>query len=127
MWNGFAGTPKRNHLRDPAERLSWGDAGSATSTSAFAKGQRYLRQNRVIEPTVNADGTRVTARVRGSEPQPYEQSMLPISLKAGGLGLNLTAADTVIHHDPWWNPAEEDQATDRVHRIGQDKPIFLTS
>ncbi len=48
-----------------------------------------------------------------------------ISLKAGGVGLNLTAADTVIHYDPWWNPAVERQATDRAHRIGQDKPIFV--
>ncbi len=48
-----------------------------------------------------------------------------ISLKAGGRGLNLTAADTVIHYDPWWNPAAEDQATDRAHRIGQDKPVFV--
>ena len=48
-----------------------------------------------------------------------------ISLKAGGVGLNLTAADTVIHYDPWWNPAAEDQATDRAHRIGQDKAVFV--
>jgi superfamily II DNA or RNA helicase len=48
-----------------------------------------------------------------------------ISLKAGGTGLNLTAADTVIHYDPWWNPAAEAQATDRAHRIGQDKPVFV--
>ena len=48
-----------------------------------------------------------------------------ISLKAGGSGLNLTAADTVIHYDPWWNPAVEAQATDRAHRIGQDKPVFV--
>ena len=48
-----------------------------------------------------------------------------ISLKAGGLGLNLTAADTVIHYDPWWNPAVERQATDRAHRIGQDKHVFV--
>jgi superfamily II DNA or RNA helicase len=48
-----------------------------------------------------------------------------ISLKAGGAGLNLTAADTVIHYDPWWNPAAERQATDRAHRIGQDKPVFV--
>jgi len=46
-----------------------------------------------------------------------------ISLKAGGTGLNLTAADTVIHFDPWWNPAVEDQATDRAHRIGQTKVV----
>jgi len=48
-----------------------------------------------------------------------------LSLKAGGVGLNLTAADTVIHYDPWWNPAAEDQATDRAYRIGQDKNVFV--
>jgi non-specific serine/threonine protein kinase len=48
-----------------------------------------------------------------------------ISLKAGGVGLNLTAADYVIHIDPWWNPAAEQQASDRSHRIGQDKPVFV--
>jgi SNF2 family DNA or RNA helicase len=45
-----------------------------------------------------------------------------ISLKAGGVGLNLTAADYVLHMDPWWNPAVEDQASDRAHRIGQQRP-----
>jgi len=48
-----------------------------------------------------------------------------ISLKAGGTGLNLTAADTVIHVDPWWNAAAENQATDRTHRIGQDKVVTV--
>ena len=48
-----------------------------------------------------------------------------ISLKAGGVGLNLTAADTVIVFDPWWNPAVEEQAIDRAHRIGQDKAVFV--
>jgi SNF2 family DNA or RNA helicase len=48
-----------------------------------------------------------------------------VSLKAGGVGLNLTAADTVIHYDPWWNPAAENQATDRAHRIGQTKRVFV--
>ena len=48
-----------------------------------------------------------------------------ISLKAGGTGLNLTAADTVIHYDPWWNPAVEMQATDRAHRIGQTQSVFV--
>ena len=46
-----------------------------------------------------------------------------ISLKAGGVGLNLTGADTVIHFDPWWNPAVEDQATDRAHRLGQKRVV----
>ena len=48
-----------------------------------------------------------------------------VSLKAGGTGLNLTAADTVIHYDPWWNPAVERQATDRAHRIGQTQHVFV--
>jgi superfamily II DNA or RNA helicase len=57
--------------------------------------------------------------------QQGEVPLLLISLKAGGTGLNLTAADAVIHYDPWWNPAVEAQATDRAHRIGQDKPVFV--
>ena len=48
-----------------------------------------------------------------------------ISLKAGGTGLNLTGADVVVHFDPWWNPAAETQATDRAHRIGQDKVVTV--
>ncbi len=48
-----------------------------------------------------------------------------ISLKAGGTGLNLVSADSVIHYDPWWNPAAQDQATDRAYRIGQTKPVFV--
>ncbi|HEY9131155.1 MAG TPA: DEAD/DEAH box helicase [Dyella sp.] len=58
----------------------------------------------------------------------FNQGRVPlflISLKAGGVGLNLTTADTVIHYDPWWNPAAENQATDRAHRLGQDKPVFV--
>ncbi|MDR3054358.1 MAG: DEAD/DEAH box helicase [Zoogloeaceae bacterium] len=57
--------------------------------------------------------------------QAGEAPIFLISLKAGGVGLNLTAADTVIHYDPWWNPAVENQATDRAHRLGQDKPVFV--
>ena len=57
--------------------------------------------------------------------QAGEVSVVLISLKAGGVGLNLTAADTVVHYDPWWNPALEDQATDRAHRIGQDRRVFV--
>ncbi len=57
--------------------------------------------------------------------QSGEAGVFLISLKAGGVGLNLTAADTVILYDPWWNPAVEEQAIDRAHRIGQDKPVFV--
>jgi superfamily II DNA or RNA helicase len=54
-----------------------------------------------------------------------EVNLFLISLKAGGVGLNLSEADTVIHYDPWWNPAAEAQATDRAHRIGQQHPVFV--
>jgi len=57
--------------------------------------------------------------------QEGEVPVFLISLKAGGVGLNLTAADTIIHYDPWWNPAVENQATDRAHRIGQTKLVFV--
>jgi SNF2 family DNA or RNA helicase len=52
-----------------------------------------------------------------------EADVFLISLKAGGVGLTLTSADIVIHYDPWWNPAAQDQATDRAYRIGQTKPV----
>jgi superfamily II DNA or RNA helicase len=65
---------------------------------------------------------------RAGQVAAFQQGQVPvflISLKAGGVGLNLTAADTVIHYDPWWNPQAENQATDRAWRIGQDKPVFV--
>ena len=72
----------------------------------------------------------------GSTPEPQrraavaafqagEGELFLISLRAGGFGLNLTAADDVIHMDPWWNPAVEDQASDRAHRIGQERPVTI--
>jgi len=68
------------------------------------------------------------SRDRATPVTAFQRRAVPlflISLKAGGVGLNLTAADTVIHYDPWWNPAAEAQASDRAHRIGQDKPVFV--
>ena len=65
---------------------------------------------------------------RGKLVEDFQNGKAPvflISLKAGGTGLNLTAADTVIHYDPWWNPAAEAQATDRAYRIGQNNPVFV--
>jgi len=67
-------------------------------------------------------------RSRGALVESFQNGEFPvflISLKAGGTGLNLTAADAIIHYDPWWNPAAEAQATDRSHRIGQEKPVFV--
>lgn len=66
--------------------------------------------------------------LRGSVIAQFQSKTVPIlliSLKAGGVGLNLTAADTVIHTDPWWNPAVEEQATARAHRIGQKQNVFV--
>jgi SNF2 family DNA or RNA helicase len=65
---------------------------------------------------------------RATPVQRFEAGEVPlflISLKAGGRGLNLTSADTVIHYDPWWNPAVEEQASDRAHRIGQLRSVFV--
>jgi len=67
-------------------------------------------------------------RDRATPVKMFQAGQVPLfllSLKAGGTGLNLTAADTVIHYDPWWNPAVENQATDRAHRIGQEKAVFV--
>ena len=76
------------------------------------------------------DYSKLTGQTRKREEaiaefQEGDAKVFLISLKAGGVGLNLTAADTVIHYDPWWNPAAENQATDRAHRIGQDKAVFV--
>ncbi|TVT68047.1 MAG: DEAD/DEAH box helicase [Denitromonas halophila] len=87
----------------------------------------------LIEAELDAEGigwVKLTGQTRKREAviEQFQSGEVPvflISLKAGGVGLNLTAADTVIHYDPWWNPAAENQATDRAHRIGQDKPVFV--
>lgn len=76
---------------------------------------------------VRLDGA-TPARVRAQRVEAFQSGqaeLFLISLKAGGSGLNLTAADYVIHLDPWWNPAVEDQATDRAHRIGQVRPVTV--
>ncbi len=77
--------------------------------------------------TIYLDGsTSIDDRARAvASFQRGEGDLFLISLKAGGTGLNLTAADHVIHLDPWWNPAVEDQATDRAHRIGQSRPVTV--
>jgi superfamily II DNA or RNA helicase len=78
-------------------------------------------------PWLSLTGQTPTSQ-RGEVVAQFQAKTVPIlliSLKAGGVGLNLTAADTVIHVDPWWNPAVEEQATARAHRIGQDQPVFV--
>ncbi len=97
---------------------------------------QFVEMLKLIKEALDSDGV-VYEYLDGSTPgderlgkvdhfnnDPSVQAFL-ISLKAGGTGLNLTGADTVIHFDPWWNPAVEDQATDRAHRIGQTKVVTV--
>ena len=87
----------------------------------------------LIKPRLEAAGIpfvelRGDTRDRAEPVRAFEAGEVPlflISLKAGGRGLNLVSADTVIHYDPWWNPAVEEQASDRAHRIGQTKSVFV--
>jgi superfamily II DNA or RNA helicase len=105
----------------------------------IAEGRRILLFSQftsmldLMKPPLAAAGIRFVelrgdTRDRAAPVASFEAGEVPlflISLKAGGRGLNLTAADTVIHYDPWWNPAVEEQASDRAHRIGQTKSVFV--
>lgn len=87
-----------------------------------------LIQSRLMEENIAhliLTGQTENRRELVTEFQKGDTPVFLISLKAGGVGLNLTAADTVIHYDPWWNPAAENQATDRAHRIGQKNTVFV--
>lgn len=87
-----------------------------------------LIKPRLDEAGISFVELRGDTRDRATPVQRFEAGEVPlflISLKAGGRGLNLTSADTVIHYDPWWNPAVEAQASDRAHRIGQTKSVFV--
>ncbi|MFN0127593.1 MAG: DEAD/DEAH box helicase [Verrucomicrobiales bacterium] len=95
---------------------------------------QFTSQLDLLEPALRESGLdfcRLDGSSRDREAQVHsfrhspEKRAFLISLKAGGFGLNLTKADTVIHFDPWWNPAVEAQATDRAHRIGQDRPVTI--
>jgi SNF2 family DNA or RNA helicase len=105
----------------------------------IAEGRRILLFSQftsmldLMKPRLAAAGItfvelRGDTRDRAAPVRRFEAGEVPlflISLKAGGRGLNLVAADTVIHYDPWWNPAVEEQASDRAHRIGQTKSVFI--
>ncbi len=105
----------------------------------IAEGRRILLFSQftsmldLMKPSLEAAGVpfvelRGDTADRAAPVRRFEAGEVPlflISLKAGGRGLNLTSADTVIHYDPWWNPAVEDQASDRAHRIGQTKSVFV--
>ena len=105
----------------------------------FAEGRRALVFSQFVElfalwredldrekiPYEYLDGSSTNREAIVERFQQGDAPLFLISLKAGGVGLNLTAADTVIHCDPWWNPAVEDQATDRAHRMGQAKAVTV--
>ncbi|MCM2292262.1 DEAD/DEAH box helicase [Allorhizobium sp. BGMRC 0089] len=121
-----AGSAKLDRLMDMLEEL-------------LAEGRRILLFSQftsmldLIRARLDKQGTAYClltgeTKDRASQVKTFQDGKIPlflISLKAGGTGLNLTAADTVILYDPWWNPAVENQAIDRAHRIGQDKPVFV--
>ena len=129
-------TDERGGDRAPSAKLEWL---TTVLPELVAEGRRILLFSqftsmlRLIESLVTqlaipyclltgetTDRTAVVQRFQSGE-----VPLFLISLKAGGTALNLTAADTVIHYDPWWNPAVEAQATDRAHRIGQTKSVFV--
>jgi superfamily II DNA or RNA helicase len=85
----------------------------------------YLEQNKISYQYLDGSTPAKQRKIRVDKFQGGEGDIFLISLKAGGTGLNLTAADYVIHMDPWWNPAVEDQASDRAHRIGQQRPVTI--
>jgi superfamily II DNA or RNA helicase len=85
----------------------------------------YLDQQGIAYQYLDGQTPAPERKTRVEAFQAGEGEVFLISLKAGGTGLNLTAADYVIHLDPWWNPAVEDQASDRAHRIGQNRPVTV--
>jgi len=122
-------SPKFLHLQRQLEQLA--DNGEAALVFS-----QFTRTLDAIEPALREakidflrlDGKTPTSK-RGGLVESFQSEDGPpvflISLKAGGVGLNLTRASYVFHVDPWWNPAVENQATDRAHRIGQDKTVFV--
>jgi superfamily II DNA or RNA helicase len=133
---GADGSPAAADAVPPSAKLEWL---STVLPELVAEGRRILLFSqftsmlRLIESVVSELAIRYClltgeTQDRTAVVQRFQSGEVPlflISLKAGGTALNLTAADTVIHYDPWWNPAVEAQATDRAHRIGQTKSVFV--
>lgn len=131
--------PRLAKLSDAAASSSKLDDLMEMVSEMIAEGRRILLFSQftsmldLMKPVLTAAGVpfvelRGDTADRADPVRRFEAGEVPlflISLKAGGRGLNLTSADTVIHYDPWWNPAVEDQASDRAHRIGQTKSVFV--
>ena len=94
-------------------------------TSMLDRIANVLEKENIIYFLLKGDTTKVKRKKLVDEFQAGHADVFLISLKAGGTGLNLTAADTVIHFDPWWNVAAQNQATDRSHRIGQKNNVTV--
>lgn len=122
-----AGSAKREALLETMQTLR-AEGHKALIFSQFVQMLSLLKKDldQLSIPYLYLDGR--TKDRQGCVDQFQNNTEIPfflISLKAGGVGLNLTAADYVLHIDPWWNPAVEAQASDRTHRIGQEKPVFV--
>ncbi len=125
-WEG--GSAKLNAFKEVLHNLREGDH-RALVFSQFTRHLSLVRDllEREGVPFLYLDG-QTSARKRQALVKAFqggEGLVFLISLKAGGRGLNLTGADYVVHLDPWWNPAVEDQASDRAHRLGQTKPVTV--
>ncbi|MBC8073244.1 MAG: SWF/SNF helicase family protein, partial [Deltaproteobacteria bacterium] len=126
------GTPVPSSAKLEAfEELIADATGSGRKTLVFSQ---FVEMQKIIGASLEKlgieylwlhGGTKNREELVGKFQTPGGPPVFLISLKAGGSGITLTEADTVIHFDPWWNPAVEDQATDRAHRIGQDKPVMV--
>lgn len=117
---------KREHLLEMVSSL----VEEGRTILVFSQFTRMLDLIRIDLKKLKIDTLLLTGKTRDRSTlvEQFQNGKAPvflISLKAGGTGLNLTRADTVIHYDPWWNRSAEQQATDRVHRIGQHKPVFV--
>ena len=91
----------------------------------LAKIQKLLQTENIVYQYIDGTTPHSQRKKNVESFQSGSGDVFLLSLKAGGSGLNLTAADYVIHLDPWWNPAVEDQASDRAHRIGQERPVTI--
>jgi len=122
---------------DSGAKIEWLDRlleerlGQGGKVLVFSQFTKFLRQYESRAKTLGMEAFRLDGSTtnRGKLVEEFQKTEKPavflISLKAGGYGLNLTAADTVVHMDPWWNPAAEAQASDRAHRIGQTRPVSI--
>lgn len=124
----LTGTPVQNHLSEIWNLFQFANSGLLGSYQQFT--DRFILPVELDKSGISylyLDGS-TPAQERSrlvKQFQTGDELLFLISLKAGGVGLNLTAADYVIHLDPWWNPAVEDQASDRAYRIGQERPVTV--